>query len=278
MPTQPPTFASTPSPSGHQAGARAGLSAAAPRLAAQEERDLAARVAQGDPEARDLLVRANLGLVVALAPAYAGRGLPLEDLAAEGNLGLLRAAEGFDGGAGVRFGTFAAHWIKQSMRRAVINQGRTVRLPAHGVTLLAKWRRAEAALAAGAGRRPTAEEVGAALGLTARRLATALELVRARGQSARREGDEEGGAWLDELASGEAGDGPLGRLSEADELAHALRGLGRLGRREAEVVRLRFGLDGEGPLTLRAIGGRLGLTRERVRQLEKKALAELAGA
>src|SRR5256885_8883045 len=112
------------------------------RLSRQEEGALAARVAQGDPHARDHRVRANLRLVVHLAKTYLGRGVALEDLIAEGNLGLLRAVEGYDGQAGVPFSTYASFWIKQSIRRVVIHQGKPVRLPQYAVTLLSKWRRA----------------------------------------------------------------------------------------------------------------------------------------
>src|SRR5262250_1763238 len=111
-------------------------------LSAEEEKELAYRVEGGDREARDRMVRANLRLVVSLARGYAGRGLPLEDLVAEGNLGLLRAVEGFDPGRGTRFSTYASYWVRESIQRALANTARTIRLPAYLVALLAKWRRA----------------------------------------------------------------------------------------------------------------------------------------
>ncbi len=143
-----------------------------PLLDADEERELAYSVERGDTEARDHMVRANLRLVVNIARRYAATGLGLQDLIAEGNLGLLRAVEGFDPSMNVRFSTYASYWIKQSMKRAVINSGKTVRLPAYTVELLTKWRRVTAQLQEKFGRAPTPEEVGrAAASVGARKLA-----------------------------------------------------------------------------------------------------------
>src|SRR5262249_19045041 len=130
-----------------------------PLLDTDEEQELAWRVEGGDAEARDHLARANLRLVVSIARGYAGKGLALEDLIAEGNMGLLRAVEGFDPSLGLRFSTYACYWIKQSIKRALINTGKTVRLPAYMVELLSKWRRASAKLQDQLGRPPTPEEV-----------------------------------------------------------------------------------------------------------------------
>ena len=149
-------------------------------LSAQDERDLADRIAAGDPAARDHLVRANLRLVVKIAREFQGRRLPLEDLIAEGNLGLMRAVEGFDGGRDTRFSTYASYWIKQSIRRAVMNQSQSLRLPAYIVTALAKWRRATAVLTERLGRAPTAEEIGAALRLRKKRMAIVVQAMRVR--------------------------------------------------------------------------------------------------
>src|ERR1700760_2793646 len=134
-----------------------------PLLSAQEERELAERIAEGDPYAREHMVRANLRLVVNIARGYLGKGLALEDLIEEGNLGLLRAVEGYDETMQTRFSTYASYWIKQSIRRSVMNNGRVIRLPAYMVSLLAKWKRATAVLTDRLGRPPTNEEVGKAL-------------------------------------------------------------------------------------------------------------------
>jgi RNA polymerase primary sigma factor len=248
-----------------------------PLLSADEERVLAQRVAHGDVEARDHMVRANLRLVVNIARGYLGKGISLEDLIEEGNLGLLRAVEGFDSRMATRFSTYASFWIKQAMRRAVLNQGKPIRLPAYMVTLLAKWRRATATLRERLGRPPTLDEVGEALGLTKRKLAIlsrAIEVHRVTLHS-----DSSGDDWsvLDDLPAEERGKPAEERLNDADDLERVLQRLDRLDDREATVVRMRFGLPPYDPMTLREVGQRLGLTRERVRQLESLALSRLVG-
>src|ERR671936_806986 len=130
-----------------------------PLLTADEEKDLAYRIEEGDGEARDRMVRANLRLVVNIARGYTGKGLGLQDLIEEGNLGLLRAVEGFDPGMNTRFSTYASYWIKQSIKRALVNTAKTIRIPAYMVELLAKWRRTSARLQEELGRPPTPEEV-----------------------------------------------------------------------------------------------------------------------
>src|SRR5689334_7274994 len=134
-------------------------------LTARDEKELATRIGQGDAQARDRMVRANLRLVVNIARGYSGKGLSLQDLIEEGNLGLLRAVEGFDPAMGTRFSTYASYWIKQSIKRALNNTGKTIRIPAYMVELLSKWRRATARLTEELGRTPTPEEVARVLGL-----------------------------------------------------------------------------------------------------------------
>jgi RNA polymerase primary sigma factor len=245
-----------------------------PLLDADEERELAWRVDDGDAEARDHLVRANLRLVVSIARGFAGRGLPLEDLIAEGNMGLLRAVEGFDPSLGLRFSTYACYWIKQSIKRALINTGKTIRLPAYMVELLSKWRRAAAELQDELGRTPTQEEVASILGLPAKKLKIVQEAIRVYNAAAQEDVDG-AGLSLGELAQDDAT--PDKRLTGAEEMSQVLGLLDRLEPREAAVLRLRFGLSGEEPKTLKDIGERLGLTRERVRQIERDALGKLRG-
>src|SRR5436190_11002791 len=139
-------------------------------LTAQDEKDLSRRISAGDHAARDRMVRANLRLVVNISRGYSGKGLPLQDLIEEGNLGLLRAVEGFDPEMGTRFSTYASYWIKQSIKRALINCGKTIRIPAYMVELLSKWRKATAKLSDTLGRTPTAEEVARELELPAKKL------------------------------------------------------------------------------------------------------------
>src|SRR5215471_15712778 len=141
-----------------------------PLLNADEEKALAYRIEEGDSEARDHLVRANLRLVVNIARSYTGKGLGLQDLIEEGNLGLLRAVEGFDPAMNTRFSTYASYWIKQSIKRGLINSGKTIRIPAYMVELLSKWRRASARLTEELGRSPTPEEVARVLGLPKKKL------------------------------------------------------------------------------------------------------------
>ncbi len=247
-----------------------------PLLDAAEERDLAARVAAGDPEARERMVKANLRLVVNIARGYLNKGLSLEDLIEEGNLGLMRAVEGFDGGLSVRFSTYASYWIKQSIRRAVMNQGKPIRLPAYMVTLLAKWRRVTAALAERLGRPPTPEEVGRALRLSPRKIGIVVKAIRVNGLTPHLDGPDADGQLLDEVLTDDRLKSPGEALVEADDLSRVLSQMETLDHREAAVLRMRFGLGRPAPMTLREIGEALGLTRERVRQLENQARLKLA--
>jgi len=246
-----------------------------PLLTAAEERELASRAAAGDPEARDHLVRANLRLVVHIARGYTGRGLPLPDLIGEGNLGLLRAVEGFDPDLNIRFSTYASYWIKQSIRRGVINTAKIVRLPAYMTDLLNKWRRATAVLQEELGRAPTEEEVVRRLGLPKKKLTIIKKAIRIHNGGPQGV-QEEAGSSIDDMLPDGRDKGPDAALAAADERREVLGLLGELDERRATVLRLHFGLDGEGPLTLREIGDRLGLTRERARQIEHQALADLA--
>ena len=147
-------------------------------LSAKEEKELAVRIGEGDVLARDRMVRANLRLVVNIARGYTGKGLALQDLIEEGNLGLLRAVEGFDPAVGTRFSTYASYWIKQSIKRALINSSKTIRIPAYMVELLSKWRRASARLTEELGRSPTHEEVARVLGLPKKKLPIIKKAIR----------------------------------------------------------------------------------------------------
>jgi RNA polymerase primary sigma factor len=245
-----------------------------PLLKEDEEKQLAYRVENGDSAARDHLVRANLRLVVNIARSYVGKGLSLEDLIAEGNLGLLRAVEGFDPSMNTRFSTYASYWIKQSIKRLVINTAKTIRLPAYMVELLTKWRRASAKLQEELGRAPTEEEVAHELGLPKKKLNIIKKALRIHNGGPQGTREEEGGT-LDEMLPDLRNKAPDTAMADNDELRQVLGLLETMDAREATVLRLRFGLDGEEPMTLKEIGDRLGLTRERVRQIEREALAAL---
>lgn len=241
-------------------------------LSREEESALAARAAAGDHEVRNELVRANLGLVVTIARRFLGRGLDLDDLVGEGNLGLIRAAEQFDPRFGTRFSTYAGCWISQAIRAALIETASTIRLPEGMVELLKKWRRAEWVLGRELGRGPSFDEVASYLGLNEVRkthVAQALEAARLRPGGPSPNGQATG--LLAEVTDRR----PIHETLEVEEeWAVARRLMGRLEAREQHILTLRFGLEGEAE-TLEQIGQRLGVTRERVRQLEAHALRKL---
>jgi RNA polymerase primary sigma factor len=249
-----------------------------PLLSAQEERDLAARVAMGDPYAREHMVKANLRLVVNIARGYLGKGLCLEDLIEEGNLGLMRAVEGYDGMMETRFSTYASYWIKQSIRRAVMNNGKPIRLPAYMVSLLAKWKRVTAGLTERLGRAPTPDEVGKALRLSKKKVGIVAKAIQVNNLTPHSENTEDDGFALDDVLTDDRSKAPDAMLIEADDLERIFLRLDELDEREATVIRMRFGLDPYTPMTLREVGENLGLTRERVRQLENQALMKLVTA
>jgi len=251
----------------------------APLLTAEQEKQLSRRVREhSDPIAREQMIHANLRLVVKIAKEYSNPGMTLADLVAEGNLGLMRAVEEFDPDAGVRFSTYAAWWIKQAIKRAMINAGQPIHIPAYLVKLIAKWRRAANELEAQLGRPATVEEMASRLKISrkkARIIRQGLLAVNAPSQM----GGEDAQTLCDIVPDDEQY-GPQQILLDAANTPFVQALLANLEPRERRILELRYGLDGhEGPpRTFKEIGQAVGLTRERVRQLEKKALAALKDA
>src|SRR5262245_58696999 len=244
-------------------------------LNGDQEKELAHRIGAGDVSARDQMVRANLRLVVNIARGYTGKGLALQDLIEEGNLGLLRAVEGFDPNMNTRFSTYASYWIKQSIKRALVNTAKTIRIPAYMVELQAKWRRPTNQLTDEMGRPPTNEETARFMGLPKKKLNIIKKAIRVY-NSAPQTDQTEAGWSIDEMLQDGRTKTPDTEMVENDDLRQVMTLLDRMDPREATVLRMRFGLNDEEPKTLKEIGESLGLTRERVRQIESEALQKLS--
>ena len=244
-------------------------------LRVEEERALARRIADGDAEARDVLIEANLRLVVAMARRYQGLGLSFPDLVQEGTVGLIQAVDRFDWRRGRRFSTYAAWWIRQAIRRALTNDSRTIRLPSRLVAKQLATRRAAATLEAGLGRAATTDEIAAATGFDAAAIEGVEGVPLANASLNETVGSDDGGAQLLDLLADATAVDPGDEAEEAARAEAVRAAVAELREREREIVESHFGLEGD-PHTLEQIAHDLHLAPERVRQIEQHAFATLA--
>lgn len=248
-----------------------------PLLTIQEEIDLAAKIKKGDMEARALMIKANLRLVVKIAHDYGNLGLPLLDLVSEGNIGLMKAVERFDPAKGGKLSTYAAWWIKQSIKRALANQSKTIRLPVHLVDKIAKVKRLAMAMSEELGREPTDDELAEEVGISAAKLSQ-LRTVSIRPASLDAPMNDDDGTEFGELVGDDTAVDPAENLSDKNLQEELADLLGVLDARERKIINSRFGLDGGKARTLEEVGLKFGVTRERIRQLQNIALAKLRRA
>jgi RNA polymerase primary sigma factor len=244
-------------------------------LTPKEELELGKRIRQGDEEAREHMIKANLRLVVKIARDYEHLGLPLLDLINEGNMGLMKGVERFDPTKGAKLSTYASWWIKQSIKRALANHAKTIRLPAHVVEKVAHIRRAELKLKESLDREPTDEELGANVGLPPRRVKEYREAARAPVSLDAPLGDEDDSHRVAEVVPDSRAEAPFERLAKFSDASLMKEVFGSLTPREQDILTLRFGLHDDEPRTLEEIGQRYGLTRERIRQIESEGLKKL---
>jgi RNA polymerase primary sigma factor len=244
-------------------------------LTPQEEIILAKRIKRGDKHAREQMITANLRLVVKIARDYDGLGLPLLDLINEGNIGLIKGVERFDPAKGAKLSTYAAWWIKQSIKRALANQSKTIRLPVHVVDKVAHIRRAEIRLRELFDREPTDEEVASELGLKPHRLREYREASKAPISLESPLGSDEDSNHVSEVVADANAAAPFEHLVKASDNELLKEIFVTLSPREREILTMRFGLDDDTPKTLEEIGGHFGVTRERIRQIQNEALLKL---
>jgi len=244
-----------------------------PLITPKEEIALAKRIKKGDKAAREQMIKANLRLVVKIARDYENYGMPLLDLISEGNIGLMKAVERFNPNKGAKLSTYAAWWIKQMIRRAISDQSKTIRLPVHVGDKLLHIRRAEAKFENEFGRSPTDDELSGELGITAKRIAQYRQASARPTSLDATLGDTD--STVAEIVADENAETPYHKLEEKNDtrLIHEI--LPKLDSREQEIVRARFGIDGAKEKTLEEIGQKLGVTRERIRQIQEIALGKL---
>jgi RNA polymerase primary sigma factor len=248
-----------------------------PLLTVEEEVKLARKIKRGDKEARARMVRSNLRLVVKIARDYSNFGLPLLDLISEGNIGLMKAVERFDPKKGGKLSTYAAWWIKQSIKRALANQSKTIRLPVHLVDKIAKLRRVSTQMTEELGREPTDDELAEEVGMAPAKVA-ALKSAAIRPTSLDQPLNDEDSTALGDIIGDEEAQDPYEMLRDKDLRDEVGDLLAVLDERERKIINSRFGLDGQKTKTLEEVGVKFGVTRERIRQLQNIALRKLRRA
>ena len=248
-----------------------------PLITVEEEVVLAGRIKKGDQEARHKMVRSNLRLVVKIARDYSNFGLPLLDLISEGNIGLMKAVERFDPQKGGKLSTYAAWWIKQSIKRALANQSKTIRLPVHLVDKIAKLRRVSAQLTEELGREPTDQELAEEVGMAEAKVA-ALKSAAIRPTSLDQPISDDDSTALGDIIGDDHAFDPYEILRDKDLRDEVGDLLAVLDDRERKIINCRFGLDGQKSKTLEEVGVKFGVTRERIRQLQNIALRKLRRA
>jgi RNA polymerase primary sigma factor len=243
-------------------------------LTAQQEKELAIEIRKGDAAAREQMIKANLRLVVSIAKNYVDRGLSLLDLIEEGNLGLLKAVERFDPAEECRFSTYATWWIKQSIKRALIDTVKTVRIPSYMVELISKWKNMASSLNVKLGRQPAFEEIAEALEIPPENLGIIKTALRTSSSSSQTISLEN--MWtLSEILEDKNAKEPAEILFDEVEIELIEKLLSSIEERDATILRMRYGLDNGDPMTLKEIGEKVNLSRERVRQIENEALKKL---
>ena len=245
-----------------------------PLLSQEKESELAAQIAAGNKEAIKELAEHNLRLVVSIAKKYVGCGLPLLDLIQEGNIGLMRAAEQFDASKGFRFSTYATWWIRQSISRALTDQTRIIRLPANIVDLNNKIKKVSGLLTQELGRVPTHAEIAEALGIEEEKITLTIDMAHSVSSLDTPIGEDEEDT-VGDLIADDYEENPLVSIIKDENRAMINKVLTTLPKREAQIIKMRLGFDGASPKTLEEIGATFGLTRERIRQLEIKAMNKL---
>ena len=245
-----------------------------PLISVEEEIELAKKISKGDDEARKKMITANLRLVVKIAQDYSNIGLSLLDLINEGNIGLMKAVERFDPSKGGKLSTYASWWIKQSIKRALANQSKTIRLPVHMVDRVTQIRRTTQQLSEKLGREPSDEELAEEMKIPVSRI-THLKSVSKKPASLDSPINDEDGSNLGDLVPDEKSTSPLEKLQSKSLVGDVDKVLSTLEPREADIIRLRFGLEGRDPKTLEEVGEQIGITRERVRQLQEQAIRQL---